>query len=46
MLQRLLVSAALMVFFSLPAAYAQLGPKDGADLKPTDLELETLRKIP
>ena len=37
MLQRLLVSAALIVFFSLPAAYAQLGPKDGADLKPADL---------
>jgi len=38
MLQRLLVSAALMVFFSLPAAYAQLGPRDAAGLKPTDLE--------
>lgn len=37
MLQRVLVSTALMVFFSLPAAYAQLGPKEGADLKPTDL---------
>ena len=37
MLQRLLMSTALIVFFSLPAAYAQLGPKDGTDLKPTDL---------
>ena len=33
-----LIALALFIFFVISPAYAQLGPKDGANLKPTDLE--------
>ena len=33
-----IVNVAFAVFFSVSLAYAQLGPKDGANLKPADLE--------
>lgn len=38
MLKRRLVAASLFALFSTSFAHAQLGPKDGANLKPTDLE--------
>lgn len=31
-------SAALFILFFISMAYGQLGPKDGTNLKPTDLE--------
>ena len=37
-MQRALVSAAFVIFVSFTAAYGQLGPKDNAGLKSTDLE--------
>lgn len=37
MLQRCLITV-FVILFSIPTAYGQLGPKDGANLKPTDLE--------
>lgn len=37
MLRKRILAAAVWVLFSLSTAYGQLGPKDGADLKPTDL---------
>lgn len=38
MLRTRLVTTALFILFSLSLVYAQLGPKDGTDLSPTDLE--------
>ncbi len=38
MLRDRLVAVVLFVFFSISLAHAQLGPKDGVSLKPTDLE--------
>lgn len=38
MLQSRLITVALFIFFSISTAYGQLGPKDGANLKPTDME--------
>ncbi len=38
MLQRYLISTAFFLLFASEAAHAQLGPKDGANLKPTELE--------
>lgn len=38
MLQARIVTIALFIFFSIATAFGQLGPKDGANLKPTDLE--------
>ena len=35
--QRWLVTV-FVILFSMATAYGQLGPKDGANLKPTDLE--------
>ena len=37
MLQSRLVTVALFILFSFSTAYGQLGPNDGANLKPTDL---------
>jgi cytochrome oxidase Cu insertion factor (SCO1/SenC/PrrC family) len=37
LLKKVLALLLLMVSFAPAAALAQLGPKDGADLKPTDL---------
>lgn len=38
MLHRQFMTVVFVVFFPTCAAYAQIGPKDGANLKPTDLE--------
>lgn len=38
MLQSRLIAIVFGVFLSISPIYAQLGPKDGANLKPTDLE--------
>jgi len=38
MLRGHLLVVSLFVFLSISLAYAQLGSKDGANLKPTDLE--------
>lgn len=38
MLQNRLIAIVFVVFFSVSPIYAQLGPTDGANLKPTDLE--------
>lgn len=38
MLQSRLITGAFVIFFSISTAYAQLGPKDGANLRPTELE--------
>jgi cytochrome oxidase Cu insertion factor (SCO1/SenC/PrrC family) len=38
MLEGRLLSILLLVSFSSSVAHAQLGPKDGANLKPTDIE--------
>ena len=38
MLQRHLILVAFLVFFTISATAAQLGPQDGASLPPTDLE--------
>ena len=37
------LAAALFVALASPIAYAQLGPKDGIKLKPTDLERVKVR---
>ena len=36
--RRHLLAAGLLALVSVSIAYAQLGPKDGVDLKPTDLD--------
>jgi cytochrome oxidase Cu insertion factor (SCO1/SenC/PrrC family) len=38
MIVRSLVAFALVLLITCPPAFAQLGPKDGANLAPTDLE--------
>ncbi len=38
MLQSRLIAIVFVVFFSVSPIYAQLGPNDGANLKPTNLE--------
>lgn len=38
MLQRRLLSTTFFLLLSTASAYGQLGPKDGANLKPIDLE--------
>lgn len=38
MLQSRLITVAPFIFFSISTAYGQLGPKEGANLKPIDLE--------
>jgi cytochrome oxidase Cu insertion factor (SCO1/SenC/PrrC family) len=38
MLKGRLLPILLFVSFSISVAHAQLGPKDGANLKPTDIE--------
>jgi cytochrome oxidase Cu insertion factor (SCO1/SenC/PrrC family) len=37
MLKSCLIAVFLAVFFPISVAYGQLGPKDGANLKPIDL---------
>lgn len=38
MLRRGLLAVAFFLFFPISLTFVQLGPKDGANLKPTDLE--------
>lgn len=38
MLRRGLLAVAFFLFFPISLTFTQLGPKDGAKLKPTDLE--------
>ena len=38
MVKRILMWISLLTVLTSAAAYAQLGPKDGIELKPTDLE--------
>ena len=38
MFRRYLISTVFFLLFVSAAAHGQLGPKDGADLNPTDLE--------
>lgn len=38
MLRRYFIAVALFLFLLTLPAHGQFGPKDGADLKPTDLE--------
>lgn len=33
-----LIAVAFVIFFFIATAFGQLGPKDGVNLKPTDLE--------
>ncbi len=38
MMSRSLITLVFLLLMGYPPAFAQLGPKDGADLAPTDLE--------
>ena len=47
MLQTRVVTIAFSMLFSIATAYGQLGPKDGANLKPTDLDrVKVGEKVP